>query len=107
MTPQSVVNSVTAADRIKNYSTLPSYIFQLQNARSQKLMYANLKSKFISLGKSVLPPATFLLHGIKLAHILYLRDYRHYNINDIVVLVYETYSFFKDSAFTAVIGMQI
>ena len=56
------------------YSTLPSYIFYLQNARSQKLMYANLKSKFISLGKSVLPPVTFLLHGIKLAHILHLRD---------------------------------
>ena len=55
VTPQSVVNSVTAAA--------------------------------ISLGKSVLPPATFLLHGIKLTHILHLRDNQHYNINDIVVLV--------------------
>ena len=79
------------------------HIFHLRNARSQKLMYVNLKSKFISLGKSVLLPATFLLHGIKLAHILHLRDYRLYNINDIVVLVYVIYSYFKDSAFTAVI----
>ena len=101
------MNSVTADARIKNYFTLPCYIFHLQNAGSQKLMYANLKSKFISLGKSVLPPATFLLHGIKLPHILHLSDYRDYNINDIIVLVYEIYSYFKDSAFTAVIGMQI
>ena len=95
------MNSVTAAARIKRYATLPYYIFHSHNARSQKLMYVNLKSKFISLGKSVLPPATFLRYGIKMAHILHLRDYRHSSI--IVVLVYEIYSYFKDSAFTAVI----
>ena len=66
-------------------------------------MYVNLKTKFISLGKSVLPPATFVLHGIKLPHILHLRDYRHSNINDIVVLGYVIFSYFNDSAFTEVI----
>ena len=66
-----------------------------------------LEIEVLSLGKSVLPQATFLLHGIKVPHILHLRNYRHSSINNIVVLVYEIYSFFKDSAFTAVIGMQI
>ena len=99
------MNSVTAAARIKSYATLLSYIFHLQNARSQKLMYVNLKSSFISLGKSVLPPATFLLHGVKLPNILHLGDFRHSNITDIAVLVYVTCSYFKDSAFTVVRGM--
>ena len=101
------MNSVTAAARIKSYATLHYYIFHSQNARSQKLMYLKLEIEVHIAGEKCFATCDILTSWHRAGPHPYLRDYRHYNINDIVVLVYETYSFFKDSAFTAVIGMQI